>query len=269
MNYSEIKLNLKESKMESKMTNGVLGKIDFGPIDGNQFRMSPKGMAVKSKDGSWVVYNSETDSVENVLSFTFDMEDMFFKMPVGQISIGDIILHKGDPVCVMSEVLDKKTESKKFSAYNYLRSEQVIIYPETILGGFQVYTKIVSLLNLTSSSNSGINPMMMMMMMKKDSSNDMGDMMKNMMLMNYMNAGANPNDLTNMLPLMFLSSGNNSDPIEMMIMMSMFGNSGGLFGSPSPVKTANVPEENQKPQKKVLNENKKTNKKEEMQESLD
>lgn len=131
---SENKNNNKEEKQNME---------NFGSYTGNSLRLSPYGIAVKNKTGKWVSYNPESKRLFDVdiLNVEIDVSKMFFKVPkaISAVSIGDIILHNGNPVFV------EEIKDNKFMVINPYEGTEVTILPAVSPFGFDYIIAIVSL----------------------------------------------------------------------------------------------------------------------------
>ena len=116
---------------------------NFGSYTGNSLRLSPYGIAVKNKTGKWVSYNPESKRLFDVdiLNVEIDVSKMFFKVPkaISAVSVGDIILHNGNPVFV------EEIKDNKFMVINPYEGTEVTILPAVSPFGFDYIIAIVSL----------------------------------------------------------------------------------------------------------------------------
>lgn len=179
----------KENDTMTKTNNMPAMNFDFGPMRGG-VSVSPYGLAIQNKHGNWLTYNAASGQTVDVTGFTFEFENMIYKMPAAVASIvpGDMILHQGRPMYVTA--IDKNIE-----AVDILDSEMKTIIPVTNMFGFNFVTKIATLIDLGSAQPSAENPfgnlMPMMManaMFNGDSEMDFGKMM----MVSAMMSGANP-----------------------------------------------------------------------------
>lgn len=181
--------NKKENDTMTKTNIMPAMNFDFGPVRGG-VSISPYGLAIQDKQGNWLTYNAASGQTVDVTGFTFEFENMIYKMPAAVTSIapGDMILHQGRPMYVTA--VDKNIE-----AVDILDSEMKTVIPVTNMFGFNFVTKITSLVNLGNAQPSAENPfgnlMPMMManaMFNGDSEMDFGKMM----MVSAMMGGANP-----------------------------------------------------------------------------
>lgn len=172
--------------------------FDFGPFTGKEVAVSPYGIAVRNKDGEYLAYNAASGSTINVTGFTFDFQQMIYKMPVAvkDLRAGDMIMHCGKPMYIQNA-----DDSKNIQCIDILNSESKVVVPVTNIFGFNFVTKVVSFMNIGAAQPSADNPfgnlmpfMMMSSIMGEDSgSGSNSDFGKMMMMM----GGSNP--LANML----------------------------------------------------------------------
>lgn len=232
----------KKQLFGGKMFNKIFGDFSFGPVKGSRFKMSPLGVAMKQKDGSWVCYDVKKDSVTNVAEMVFDMDDMFYQIPVNVVHPGDLILHKGEPVYVKEVSKGDSKKGSRIFCYHIERNEEIIIYPEkSIMGNFRFFTKVISIMSLMGISGDGdmdftkMNPMMFLFM-GQDSDNGMfGGKMQDIMMMQMMggmfNSDFDGTNINQLLPFLMFSGNQDMDMFEMMMMMQMMnGDSNSMSG---------------------------------------
>ena len=166
--------------------NGMFGKLGAGMC-----RLTMNGkIAVKTSSG-YKSYNVKSGRLTNCSNFVFNIgDDFFFVIPTNKVDVGDIILVKGRPQCVI------KADDKTITVMNYEDSTIDTIVPErhVFMGSTYFYGKIVSMLG--SSASKG-----------KDG---MAQMMK-FMMMSQMMGGNTSGGLTtggnNMLPMLMMMNG--------------------------------------------------------------
>lgn len=179
--------------------NGMFGKLGAGMC-----RLTMNGkIAVKTSSG-YKSYNIKTGRLTNCSNFVFNVgDDFFFIIPTNKVAIGDIILVKGKPQCVIE--VDKKT--LKVMNYEDMTIDTIVPERHVFMGNTYFYGKIVSLLG--SSAGKGKDGMMQMM---------------KFMMMSQMLGGGSVNPLT-ANPLTGSTSNSNMLPLLMM----MNGGSGSIF----------------------------------------
>ena len=168
--------------------NGMFGKLGAGMC-----RLTMNGKIAVKTSGGYKSYNVKTGRLTNCSNFVFNIgDDFFFVIPTNKVDVGDIILVKGRPQCVI------KSDEKTITVMNYEDSTIDTIVPErhVFMGSTYFYGKIVSMLG--SSASKG-----------KDG---MAQMMK-FMMMSQMMGGGTVNSVTgavnmnnNMLPMMLMMS---------------------------------------------------------------
>lgn len=169
--------------------NGMFGKLGAGMC-----RLTMNGKIAVKTSGGYKSYNVNTGRLTNCSNFVFNIgDDFFFVIPTNKVDVGDIILVKGRPQCVI------KSDEKTITVMNYEDSTIDTIVPErhVFMGSTYFYGKIVSMLG--SSAAKG-----------KDG---MAQMMKFMMMSQMMGGGTvNPatgavNMNNNMLPMLMMMNG--------------------------------------------------------------
>lgn len=191
-NYIENANN--DEKKENNTMKMPNMNFDFGPFTGKEVAVSPYGIAVCNKDGEYLAYNAASGSTINVTGFTFDFQQMIYKMPVAvkDLRAGDMIMHCGKPMYIQNA-----DDSKNIQCIDILNSESKVVVPVTSIFGFNYVTKVVSLMNVNAGTPSADNPFgnimpyMFMQSMFGDGESD-SDMSKMLMLSMMMNGGSTP-----------------------------------------------------------------------------
>jgi hypothetical protein len=169
--------------------NGMFGKLGPGMC-----RLTMNGKIAVKTTGGYKSYNVKTGRLTNCSNFVFNIgDDFFFVIPTNKVDVGDIILVKGRPQCVI------KFDEKTITVMNYEDSTIDTIVPErhVFMGSTYFYGKIVSMLGANASKG-------------KDG---MAQMMKFMMMSQMMGGGTvNPNTgavnmTNNMLPMFMMMNG--------------------------------------------------------------
>ena len=211
MHKTKIVNNNKEKK-EMKGFN-----FDFGKITGDSVRMSVYGVAVKNNSGTWVAYDSKTESMMDVDVLSFSGADMLYKMPVAvnQVKAGDVVIHNRKPCFVVSFSED----GTAFSVVDIMDSEQKMILPVKSPFGFSFVTKVVSPFNFAGSADAQ-NPFGNMLPLMMMGDKDIDPMVLMMM------CGNGGFDMSNPMMMMLLldDKGDKSDMMKTMLMAQMFAN---------------------------------------------
>lgn len=176
--------------------NGMFGKLGAGMC-----RLTMNGkIAVKTSNG-YKSYNVKTGRLTNCSNFVFNIgEDFFFIIPTNKVDVGDIILIKGKPQCVI-EVADK---TLKVMNYEDMTIDTIVPERHVFMGNTYFYGKIVSLLG--SNASKGKNGMKQMMQF----------MMMNQMLGGGSGAGLGMGG-NNMLPMMLMMNGGSGSIFDGML----------------------------------------------------
>jgi hypothetical protein len=165
--------------------NGMFGKLGPGMC-----RLTMNGKIAVKTTGGYKSYNVKTGRLTNCSNFVFNIgDDFFFIIPTNKVDIGDIILVKGKPQCVIE--VDKKT--LKVMNYEDMTIDTIVPERHVFMGNTYFYGKIVSLLG--SSAGKG-----------KDG---MAQMMKFMMMNQMMGGGTSSftGGTGNMLPMLMMMNG--------------------------------------------------------------
>lgn len=211
--------------------NAMFKGIEFGPVKGDAFKLSTLGIAFKGEEG-YVVYNAKTEEMTDVTGMTFDMDGMIFAMPVAHksVSVGDIVVHNKKTVVV------KEVKDKTIVVVHPFDSEVKEIIPVKNMFGFNFYTKITPLMDMSSMSPDedepfgNLMPMMMMSQMMNNKGTSDANQMNPMMMMALMGNGFGGDGegilSKEMMMMMAFSGGNmggNDNMMSMMMMSQMMG----------------------------------------------
>ena len=197
------------------MKTNNLFNFDFGPVSDNQFRLSPYGLAVNTKDNGWISYNKQTEEIFNVEIINFDASKLIYRIPVAlsEIAVGDILIHASKPVFVKS--INK--EAKTVSVINYADATVVDIVPIKSPFGFNFFTKVQALIDFNNENANADNPFgnllpflmlgdnkefdpMLFLFMNKDN-----DFSKNPLILYFL---MNENKDSNILPFLMMNNSN-------------------------------------------------------------
>lgn len=131
---------IKNANNDEKKENNTMKmpnmNFDFGPFTGKEVAVSPYGIAVRNKDGEYLAYNAASGSTINVTGFTFDFQQMIYKMPVAvkDLRAGDMIMHCGKPMYIQNA-----DDQKNIQCIDILNSESKVVVPVTNTSVFQKY----------------------------------------------------------------------------------------------------------------------------------
>ena len=170
--------------------NGMFGKLGAGMC-----RLTMNGRIAVKTTGGYKSYNVKTGKLTNCSNFVFNIgDDFFFIIPTNKVDVGDIILVKGTPRCVIE--VDKKT--LKVMNYEDMTIDTLVPERHVFMGNTYFYGKIVSLMGSTAGKGKdGMKQMMQFMMMNQ--------------MMGGNNSGGMNMGSTNMLPMMLMmNSGSGS-----------------------------------------------------------
>lgn len=143
-----------------KNFNGLFGKVEPGKC-----RITMNGeIAVKCSGGDFKTYNVAKKRLTNVTNFCFNIGDeMFFVLPTTKAKVGDIILVKGKPTCVIAV----NKESIKVIDYDNSEIKEVVPERHVFMGSTYFYGKIVSMFGNSFKKGKGLGNLMKMMMMSQ------------------------------------------------------------------------------------------------------
>lgn len=202
---------IQNSYLPEKVDNGEIALTYTGKI------------AIRRKDGTYVVYNEEAAKLENQMNLVLDANTItkfIYLMPTQTVTKGDIVKIKETYYYVISE------NDNKLKAINLSTGTNSSLTTEiNIITGTTTYKKVVNLIQGAFGDNTatgGFNPMMLLLADNKGSGIDL----TTLMMMQSMNGG-NTNGINPMMLLALKDS--SSDLSTLMMMQAMGGNS--LFGN--------------------------------------
>ena len=206
-------------KENNKMDNKIFN-FDFGPVKGDNIRMSMYGLAVKNRDGNYVAWDKVNENIMNVDILNFNGDGLMYKIPVAikDIKDGDIVIHNKVPMFVL-EVFDKSLD-----VIDIYSGERKSIILSRSPFGFDFATKVISLIDFStmgSATPSEDNPfgnMWPLLMLGDSGSIDP-------MMLALMCAGKGDCANPMMMYALLASKGNNDNLLPLMLMMN-----GGKFG---------------------------------------
>ena len=217
---------------------------DFYPseIPSGEVALTMNGkIAVKRRDGSYVLYNDANGMIENQMNFiissrSLDKMYMLMPTPIASIKPGDIIKEKETYYQIVEAAADK------IKAVNLSTGTDSNIKVESnILTGQKMYRKVFSFFNMIQNQQGTANLMMggaagmmnPMALMMLDSFGDSGDdAMKAMAMMSMMNPQAGQGMMNPMMMYFMMGDskdGDGNDWIKMMAMGSMMQQMGGAM----------------------------------------
>lgn len=186
--------NKNQQKKSTSMKSLFKGlNLEFGKYNNNNIAYSFAGIAVKRRDGQFVVFNRETQTLIEVGDMKFDVD--FYQIPVQALSQGDITVIDGQ-VLIVEKILD----NGNIQCINPATGSKTTKVKRTNLFNMYFYTKIVSMFDMFNGGNpaqganaagplGNLNPMMLMMAMGGENGGDSSSLME-MMLMSQMFGGA-------------------------------------------------------------------------------
>ena len=209
-----------EKDKEKKMDTSNMFNFDFGPVSGNQFRMSPYGLAIQTSNNGWVSYNAKTGDLMKVDIINFDMSKLIYKMPAPLASIqpGDIVIHAKKPVFVRAA-----NQDGTISVVDYANAEVSNILPVKSPFGFNFFTKVCALIDFSNMGATSDNPFgnMLPFLMMNDHK---GDVDTSMLLAMSMMSGGNMDFSKNPMMMYLFMSGKDKNDMLPFVLMMMNGN---------------------------------------------
>ena len=213
---------LAEEENKRKDNNEMMNlNVEFGPVNGSEFRMSMYGLAVRNKDNRYVSYDKARKQIIDVETIHIKGTNLFYRIPVAikDIAIGDVVIHNSHPYFVTGFAED----SSYISAINIYEGTVDNIMPTTNMFNFNYVTKIVSVTDMCGNSNppSADNPFgnMLPWLMLGNTDGNGSDLMAMMMMSQMMNGGAG--DMNPWMMAAVLGSKDSSNMMPLMMAMSM------------------------------------------------
>ena len=206
-------------KENNKMDNKIFN-FDFGPVKGDNIRMSMYGLAVKNRDGNYVAWDKVNENIVNVDILNFNGDGLMYKIPVAikDIKDGDIVIHNKVPMFVL-EIFDKSLD-----VIDIYSGERKSIILSRSPFGFDFATKVISLIDFgamsgaTPSEDNPFGNMWPLLMLGDSGSIDP-------MMLALVCAGKGDCANPMMMYALLASKGNNDNLLPLMLMMN-----GGKFG---------------------------------------
>ena len=206
-------------KENNKMDNKIFN-FDFGPVKGDNIRMSMYGLAIKNRDGNYVAWDKVNENIMNVDILNFNGDGLMYKMPVAikDIKDGDIVIHNKVPMFVL-EVFDKSLD-----VIDIYSGERKSIILSRSPFGFDFATKVISLIDFgamsgaTPSEDNPFGNMWPLLVLGDSGSIDP-------MMLALVCAGKDDCANPMMMYALLASKGNNDNLLPLMLMMN-----GGKFG---------------------------------------
>ena len=135
---------------------------NFGPVTSSNITLSTKGIAIKNNN-DWVIYNAEKQSIEIVTPFILKGK-FLYKIPVApkDLKVNDIIVFSSKFYVILS-LSEADTRMK---VIDLASGEEKTILPAQSPFGFNFFTKIISILDVTKANENNPfgDPMMWLLM---------------------------------------------------------------------------------------------------------
>ena len=215
--YDTIWQTTTDNKKEKKDMN-FFKNFEFGPVKNDTVRLSPYGLAVKNLDGSWVSYDSASDSIIDVDVFNFEGKNLIYKIPAAPHTVraGDMIVHQGKGMYVVADVCEGDT---CVSVIDPRAGESKEILFTKSPFGFTFIVKLVSLLDMSGIDANPDNPFgnLWPLALMGDKDCDAATMMAFMMMNNSKDCNF---DMSNPMMIYALMSGDNKDMLLPMMLMA-------------------------------------------------
>ena len=223
-----MKTIFREEEVTNKVYDNMMDGLVPSRIPEGEIGLTFEGkIAVKRKNGDYVVYNPETKIIQNQMNCVIKstaINKMMMLMPTTSVKTGDVIKEKDSYYYVLVGNGDEVAANAKIKVVNLSTGNiNNLNQEENILTGAKAYKKVVSLMeNMQNNGNmSNLLPLMLMEEGAGDSS------FTKMMLMSQMmggNFGMNTNMFGNLNPMMFALLGEDHDLLPLMMMGNLTNN---------------------------------------------
>ena len=207
------KTEIKENKEDKTMFNKIFNKYKFGKLDTKDIAYSMNGIAFRTSDGSYVVYNNDL-TFTNVDNLVMDIPVFVMPVPLSEIKSGDVIVHYGVGQTAFV-IVDSINDTDIFISDPHTRERKNLI-PEKSIFGFDFVAKVMTPNTMFAADKS--NPfgnILPFMLMGEDANTDNLGLM---MLLGQCDGEASW--ANQYLPLMLMGKGDN-DMFKYMALMQM------------------------------------------------
>lgn len=207
------KSEITNNKEDKNMFNKMFSKYKFGKLDTKDIAYSMNGIAFRTSDGSYVVYNKDL-TFTNVDNLVMDIPVFVMPVALSEIKPGDVIIHYGVGSTAFV-IVDSINDTDIFISDPRTRERKNLI-PEKSIFGFDFVAKVMTPNTMFAADQS--NPfgnMLPFMLMGEDANTD------NLGLMMLLGHSSGEASWTNQyLPLMLMNKGDN-DMFKYMALMQM------------------------------------------------
>ena len=201
------------NKEDKNMFNKMFSKYKFGKLDTKDIAYSMNGIAFRTSDGSYVVYNKDL-TFTNVDNLVMDIPVFVMPVPLSKIKSGDVIVHYGAGSTVFV-IVDSINDTDIFISDPHTRERKNLI-PEKSIFGFDFVAKVMTPNTMFAADQS--NPfgnMLPFMLMDEDANTD------NLSFMMLFGQCSGETSWANQyLPFMLMNKGDN-DMFKYMALMQM------------------------------------------------
>lgn len=181
-----------QSPKQNNIMEQLFGNFKFGKLTDARFKMSMLGIAIRDKNGEYVVYDTDEKKITSVGTMVIEGMDFFFAIPTDEPEVGDLILDHSDTPLYITKI----NEDGSMRCVSPTTGNGVTRIKRVNLFDMQIVTKVVSIMDAMGSmgdKSSGLfgNPMMFMAMSGgMGSGSDSNSMMNMMMMSAFMGKGS-------------------------------------------------------------------------------
>lgn len=129
------------NKEDKNMFNKIFNKYKFGKLDTKDIAYSMNGIAFRTSDGSYVVYNKDL-TFTNVDNLVMDIPVFVMPVPLSEIKSGDVIVHYGVGQTAFV-IVDSIKDTDIFISDPHTRERKNLI-PEKSIFGFDFVAKVMT-----------------------------------------------------------------------------------------------------------------------------
>lgn len=201
------------SKENKIMFNKMFSKYKFGKLDTKDIAYSMNGIAFRTSDGSYVVYNKDL-TFTNVDNLVMDIPVFVMPVALSEIKPGDVIVHYGVGSTAFV-IVDSINDTDIFISDPRTRERKNLI-PEKSIFGFDFVAKVMTPNTMFAADQSNpFGSMLPFMLMGEDANIDnLGFMML------FGQCSGETSWANQYLPLMLMDKGDN-DMFKYMMLMQM------------------------------------------------
>ena len=211
-------------------TKAIFGRVRIGKDTSGNFKLSFKGLAVRTEDGKF--FAKDGDHMLDVSDLTLDgAEGYIYRLPVQSVKPGDLIITSENPFDVL--FVQAVGEDGGLSGLDPRNNTVVDYVQPTNLFNVQFFVKVVSLVDVLGGNTANEQLLPFLLLANRSERGRTDDSLTTLLMLQAL--GGNPLDGNSLLLPLLLMDGK-SDALEMFFLMQVLGGSksplADLFGQP-------------------------------------